>query len=57
MPFWIKTNGIVMATNDRPETIEHCESLGWELTDITQEGPIVNADKGSGIPGTEEWHT
>ncbi len=28
---WTKPNGSEIETNDRPETIEHCESLGWKL--------------------------
>ena len=27
---WIKDNGQEIETNDRKETIEYCESLGWE---------------------------
>jgi hypothetical protein len=27
---WIKPNGQEIETNDRPETIEHCESIGWK---------------------------
>ena len=27
---WIKPSGVVIETNDMPETIEYCESLGWE---------------------------
>lgn len=27
---WIKDNGNEIETNDRKETIEKCESLGWK---------------------------
>ena len=26
---WVKPNGTEIQTNDRPETIEYCESLKW----------------------------
>ena len=27
---WKKPSGMEMETNDRKETVEYCESLGWE---------------------------
>ncbi len=33
MAHWVKPSGIEMKTNDMKETIEYCESLGWERTD------------------------
>jgi len=62
MIYWLKPGGIVIRTNDRLETIEHCESLGWTLTDNPNEeikveiDPTINADKGSGILNSYEWH-
>lgn len=54
----------MIRTNERPETIEHCESLGWTLTDNPNEEikieiepqSDINADKGSGIFNSYEWH-
>jgi hypothetical protein len=58
MIYWSKTNGQIIKTNDRPESIAYCESLGWKLADKPKEEKpaMVDADKGSGIPGTNEWH-
>ena len=27
---WIKPSGMEVKTNDMPETIKYCESLGWK---------------------------
>ena len=27
---WTKDNGQEIETNDMPDTIKHCESLGWK---------------------------
>ena len=51
MTDWIKTNGQVIKLNDRKETIEKATELGWKRVDLT-----VNADKGSGEFGSNEWH-
>ena len=51
MTDWIKTNGQVIKINDRKETIEKATELGWKRVDLT-----VNADKGSGEFGSNEWH-
>ena len=64
MIYWLKDNGLVMRTNDRPETIAYCESMGWTLTDNPKEEikkeiepqSDINADKGSGILNSYEWH-
>ena len=48
---WIKPGGVTIRTNDRPATIEKAEELNWKRIDLT-----VDADKGSGIPGSFEWH-
>ena len=48
---WLKDNGQPITTNDREATIEYVESIGWKRVDLT-----VDADKGSGIPGTVDWH-
>ena len=44
---WLKDNGQPITTNDRPQTIEYCDSIGWSR---------VNGDKGSGKPGSRKWH-
>lgn len=51
MIFWTKPNGIKIRTNDRPATIQKAEELEWKRVDLT-----VDADKGSGVPGSFEWH-
>ncbi len=48
---WLKDNGQPITTNDREATVKHVESIGWKRVDLT-----VNADKGSGVPGSFEWH-
>ena len=48
---WLKDNGQPITTNDREATIKYVESIGWKRVDLT-----VSADKGSGIPGSFEWH-
>lgn len=27
---WVKPSGVEVKTNDMPETIKYCESLGWK---------------------------
>jgi len=27
---WVKPSGQEIETNDSPETVKHCESLGWK---------------------------
>ena len=68
MIYWLKDNGLVMRTNDRPETIAYCESMGWTLTDDPKKEikkevqeevepqPMINADKGSGVFNSPEYH-
>ena len=51
MTDWIKTNGQVIKINDRQATTEKATELGWKRVDLT-----VNADKGSGQFGSNEWH-
>ncbi len=34
---WKKPNGTIIETNDRDETIAHCESLSWERVTVTYE--------------------
>ena len=55
---WIKDNGQPITTNDRQATIEYAESIGWarENESNSESAPNVDGDKGSGIPGTKEWH-
>lgn len=36
---WIKPSGLEIQTNDRPETIAYCESLGWK-----QKGVEIKTD-------------
>ncbi len=48
---WLKDNGQPITTNDKEETIKYVESIGWKRVDLT-----VDADKGSGIPGSFQWH-
>lgn len=33
---WIKDNGQEIETNDRKETVDHCESIGWKRADDKQ---------------------
>jgi len=40
MAIWVKTNGNKMEINNRPETIEYAESLGW-----TREGDGLTLDE------------
>ena len=61
--YWRKDNGHILGTNTREETVKYCESLGWTRTedpDKVQEEiepePTINADKGSGILNSYEWH-
>lgn len=30
---WIKPSGVEIETNDREETVKHCEKLGWTRAD------------------------
>ena len=53
---WIKDNGQEITINDRPENIKYCESLGWKRKISEETIPNVDGDKGSGIPGTLQWH-
>jgi len=34
---WIKDNGQEIETNDLPDTIAHCESIGWERLDANDD--------------------
>ncbi len=52
---WIKDNGQPITTNDRQPTVDYAESIGWIRENETID-PNVDGDKGSGIPGTKEWH-
>ena len=55
---WIKDNGQPITTNDRQATIEYAESIGWVRENESKSESVsnVDGDKGSGIPGTKEWH-
>lgn len=35
---WTRPSGSKLETNDRPETIEYCESLGWTRDDQKKRG-------------------
>ena len=48
---WIKPGGVTIRTNGRQATTEKATELGWKRVDLT-----VNADKGSGQFGSNEWH-
>lgn len=52
---WTKTNGQEIETNDLEATVEYCESLGWKRSEQEERLP-TDGDKGSGKPGTMEWH-
>ena len=52
---WIKDNGQPITTNDRQATVEYAESIGW-VRENEAIDPSVDGDKGSGVPGTKEWH-
>lgn len=52
---WIKDNGQPITTNDRQATVEYAESIGW-VRENEAIDPNVDGDKGSGIPGTKQWH-
>jgi len=56
---WIKDNGQPITTNDRQATVEYAESIGWVRENESKSESVsnVDGDKGSGIPGTKEWHT
>lgn len=34
---WTKPSGLKITTNDKKETIEYCESLGWKRDDAVKE--------------------
>ena len=38
---WVKPSGVEIETNDREETIEYCESLGWKPIEDEQADSIV----------------
>ncbi len=61
--YWRKDNGHILGTNTREETVKYCESLGWTRTDdpdkVQEEvepQPMINADKGSGVFNSPEYH-
>lgn len=33
---WIKPSGVEIETNDMPETLAYCRSLGWQAADKTE---------------------
>lgn len=42
---WIKDNGQEIETNDLPDTIAHCESIGWERSESdNSDDEITEAD-------------
>lgn len=42
---WTKPSGTVITTNDRPETVEYCKSLGWKKKAAPKSAPKkVKAD-------------
>ena len=36
---WIKPSGMEVKTNDMPETIKYCESLGWKQKEEVKKEP------------------
>ena len=34
---WVKPSGQEIETNDSPETVKHCESLGWKKAAIKKQ--------------------
>ena len=55
MAKWKKPSGVEIETNDLPETIEYCESLGWEMLDeATIEEPAPESETDSGGEAGEE---
>ena len=44
---WIKDNGQEIETNDRPETIAHCESIGWKKKRARRTKEQMEEDKGT----------
>jgi hypothetical protein len=49
MAIWVKPSGLEIEINDRDESIIKAVELGWVLK-------RNNGDKGSGVPGSSEWH-
>lgn len=49
MTIWVKPSGLEIEINDRDESIAKAVELGWTLKKN-------DGDKGSGIPGSDEWH-
>ena len=44
---WIKDNGQEIETNDRPETVTHCESIGWKKKRARRTKEQMEEDKGT----------
>ena len=40
MTLWKKPNGTELEVNDRPETIEYAESLGWKRVEVPVKKPV-----------------
>ena len=42
---WIKPSGAEVKTNDLPDTIEYCKSLGWKEKGAKKETPKISKKK------------
>jgi len=52
MAIWVKPSGMEIEINDQDGNLKAAVSLGWKLKeDIKNDG-----EKGSGEPGTADWH-
>ena len=43
---WKKPNGNEIETNDLPDTVKHCESLGWKTSKSKKKSDPKDPDKG-----------
>jgi hypothetical protein len=50
---WKKSNGTVIETNDRPETLSYCKELGWQEIKGSKKVKLYQRLKGEIVEGDE----